>query len=79
MPKYKPGDYIIVGGGCKPEVLGRTIRIFSLYNDCYLIDLLDKAGTIKPWKIVIADANTTLDIAKTVLFKDTTVRYEHTN
>lgn len=77
MPKYKTGDYIIVGGGCKPEVHGKTVRIANIVDDCYFIDLLDN-GDYRPWKIVIADANTTLDIAKTVLFKDTTVRYEHT-
>lgn len=66
-PKYKLNDYIIVRGGCKLEVLGLVVRIANIVDDCYFIDQLN-GGMYMPWKCQIADLNTELDKAKTILF-----------
>ena len=78
MPKYKPGDYIVVTGKCTPNLMGKTVQVVEIYDDCYLIRLIDavsekleayagKAIT-RPWRIDIADANSKLNKARTVLY-----------
>ena len=67
--KYKPGDYILVSGKCDEDLIGRTVRIHSIEYDCYMLDLLDYPCAFYPvWLIEIADQNSMLNEAATVLY-----------
>ncbi len=68
-PKYKVGDYILISGKCDKELVGRTALIRLVDDDCYMLDLLDYPCTYYPvWLIAIADQNSTLNEAATVLY-----------
>jgi hypothetical protein len=78
VSKYKPGDYIVVTGKCSDNLIGKTVQVVEIYDDCYLIRLTDEVSDkltaitgkaiTKPWRIDIADANSKLNKARTVLY-----------
>ena len=69
LPKYKPNDYIIVTGECTPNLIGKTVRIHNVYDDCYMVDLMmDSVIEHKIWKIEICDKNSQLNEAMCVLY-----------
>jgi hypothetical protein len=73
--KYKVGQIIKILGSCDTKLVGGHAKIRDiLYDEYYLVELLDCKQKYYtpwlPWSISLADTNSELHIAKTILYGD---------
>lgn len=74
-PKYKTGDYIVITGNCKPNMINRICRITGVHGDCYMVNMYPNNPEpphemLRPWSIVKCDSGSYLQKAMTILYAD---------